>query len=375
VSGPVTSPVSSPVTSPVVTPRTRPAVDPSATLTEFGRRLLAAPTAGGALTLMLGTVLTMIGLRAVNPWLLLVGGSLLTPVVLSQLLRPDLASVSICFSSPGRMVSGEWVEQTLHAHNRGRRSIPPFRLQHSHQGFHPVVVAVPALAPGEAAEVHVRRLAVRRGISVPHLMVLWSTAPFGMATHLRRFTTASRIVVQPAAGPVSALPAGPVGVRTGGSPARTGDDAHELREWRPGDALRQVHWRASARHDRLIVVIPESPVGARLALVVVGSSEDELWEELLSTAAWTVVDAVLGGRSVRVSAQGYRDCLGADADTVLDWFAGLGTVRPPSAQLLLEARNWAGGAGSVVAVTTRPQEWSQTGGVVVLAPTGQVIPA
>ena len=76
--------------------------------------------------------------------------------------------------------------------------------------------------------------------------------------------------VAPARGPVAVVPAGALGSTGGGRPNRLGDEPHELREWRRGDTLRQVHWRATARRDRLTVVVPENTVRSRVALVILG---------------------------------------------------------------------------------------------------------
>jgi uncharacterized protein (DUF58 family) len=316
--------------------------------------VIALPTPAGAVSLLLAAALALISLRASNPWLLLVACALFTPVLISQVLRADLGAISICFRSPERMAVGETVEQVFHAHNRGRRSSPAFRLIHTHPGFGAFSLSAPSLPPGGRAELVIRRTATTRGIGTDHELRLQTTAPFGMAAYRHRIPGTARISVHPAPGPVPDLIGISSGDRPAGRPARSGPELHGLREWRRGDALRQVHWRATARQERLIVIVPEVVISSRFALVVAGSSSDEGWEALLSTAAWTAVEAAAGQRPVRLSAAGTPDYLGEQADGVLDWFAALRTVAVAPEQIVRDAVDWADADGLVVVASTRP---------------------
>jgi uncharacterized protein (DUF58 family) len=330
-----------------------------------------APTGAGGITLLLAVVLGTISLRASNPWLLLIAAALLAPVVVSQLLRPDLRLVSVCFISADRVVVGDSGEQVFHVHNRGRRSSPALQLGHTVRGFEPIVLAVPALPPGGSAALTVLRPAVARGMSLVHEVRLWTTAPFGMVVHQSLILVTARISVHPAPGVVAVLPGVTQGVGDG-RPNRLGDEPHELREWRRGDSLRQVHWRATARHDRLTVVIPENTVRSRLALVIHGTP-DNLFESLLSTAAWTAVEVARSGGIVRLSAAGNPDYLGDDPGAALDWFAALGVVNPTEPAALVAAGAWAGTSGSLVLATTQPAQVAQLSpGILVLTPDGRV---
>jgi Protein of unknown function DUF58 len=338
---------------------------------------IVRPTSAGTVTLLLSTGLVLIGLRASNPWLLLVGSALFAPVLISQLLRPKLGSIAICVRSPDRVAVGHSVEQVFQAHNRGRRSTPGFRLTDLLEGFAAFSLVVPSLPPGGRAELAVRRTALSRVLSESHELQLRTTAPFGMALYRRRIQATVRISVHPAPGPIAQLSGAARLGDAGGRPARSGHDLHGLREWRRGDPFGQVHWRATARHGRLTVVIPEIPVQSRFALLLAGFTQDEHWEALLSTAAWSAVENVRrGGGLVRLSAAGVPDYIGADPALILDWFAELGLVPEPPGPLLLEAVDWAGQDGLVVAASTRPltSVLPMVEGVVVLDPGGRVLP-
>jgi uncharacterized protein (DUF58 family) len=337
--------------------------------------LIVQQTTSGGITVLLAAVLGLISLRASNPWLLLVSCALLAPVVISQVLRPDLRSISICFNSSDRVAVGDSMQQIFHVHNRGRRSSPDLQLSHALQCFPSIMLAVPALPPGGRADLTILRTAASRGVATVHDLQLQTIAPFGMALHRWKFSTVARINVHPALGPVGLLPGGAAGQLVGGRPTRFGHEPHELREWRRGDSLRQVHWRATARHNRLTVVIPEITIHAQFALVIAGSAQDESWEELISTAAWTAVDAARAGRSVLISAAGTPDYTGDDPAAILDWFAALGPVDVPGPALLEAAEQWVGSSGSVVVASTRQTVGSlmdSAFGIARLHPSGQV---
>ncbi|MEV7771886.1 DUF58 domain-containing protein [Kitasatospora sp. NPDC086791] len=96
--------------------------------------------------------------------------------------------------------------------------------------------------------------------------------PFGMCEVTRAFTAADVLTVVPL---VQALPA----IRLSGewpgqgeSHSRTlalaGDDDVILREYRPGDDLRRVHWRSSAKYGELMVRREEQPQRARATVLL-----------------------------------------------------------------------------------------------------------
>jgi uncharacterized protein (DUF58 family) len=332
------------------------------------------PTRVGAVTLLLAVMIGLISLRASNPWLLLVACALLAPVLLSVLFRPDLSAISVSFAGADRVIAGDLHEQSFHVRNRGRTSSPALQLEHRARGFEPLALAVPALPPGGTADLRLRRPALVRGLTRVHEVGLWTTAPFGMALCQRLFLAESQtgpVSVHPARGPVAVLPAVLQGAG-GGRPNRLGDEPHELREWRRGDSLRQVHWRATARHDRLTVVVPENTVRSRLALVVLGSRDVDA-EALISTAAWTAVEAVRSDGIVRLSATGSPEYVGDDPGAVLDWFAALEPQPTVEPAILGAAAAWAGSAGSVLLAAAGPEDVAQfDAGLLLLTPDGRV---
>ena len=217
---------------------------------------------------------------------------------------------------------------------------------------------VPALPPGGRADVVLARRADVRTVSRRHALVVRSSAPLGMVEHRHGWVLDAAFVVHPAPAPASELTTlGGDGDAASAAPARTGVDLHAVREWRPGDDRRHVHWRSTARHARLVVVEPERTLARRLAVLVCGDAQSPQWESLLSRAAWTVVAALRDGREALLLAEdGWPapapDCLCGDATSALDWFAGLRAPRLPEPAALARAAAWAGDGGEVVLVGT-----------------------
>ncbi|HVB28053.1 MAG TPA: DUF58 domain-containing protein [Mycobacteriales bacterium] len=107
-------------------------------------------------------------------------------------------------------------------------------------------------------------------------LVIRLTDPFGMTEVTRAFTAVDSLVVTPA---VCELPP----VRLGGgwsgggeaharAVATTGEDDVATREYRNGDDLRRVHWRATARYGELMVRREEQPWQSRGLVLLDGRS-------------------------------------------------------------------------------------------------------
>jgi len=114
------------------------------------------------------------------------------------------------------------------------------------------------IPPGGRVRMECRLPPMPRGVH-PIPALRWSTRfPFGVAEIICRAKKKAELVVYPARGKLSAWVTAairPQGVRTG-APARhgvTSSDFRSIREFRPGDNPRHIHWRVSARQDKLCV--------------------------------------------------------------------------------------------------------------------------
>ena len=103
-------------------------------------------------------------------------------------------------------------------------------------------------------------------------MAIRLTDPFGMCELQRSFSSRDTLVVTP---PVTPLPAVALsGEWTGSGESRSrslasaGDDDAGIREYRQGDDLRRVHWRSTARLDKVMVRREEQPWQARATVLL-----------------------------------------------------------------------------------------------------------
>jgi hypothetical protein len=329
-----------------------------------------------------------LGLRSANPWLLLLACAAVGPFLVSWVGRPRLESVGVASGLAPRAVVGEPVAWTAVVRNTGRRATPALLLTDRVAGYPDASVVVDPLPAGGTAHVTLRRTAARRAFSVGHEVTLATTAPFGMVERRRVLVNDRVAVVHPVPGrPAEVVVRGGEGDDPAGAAARTGPDLHAVREWRPGDEARHVHWRSTARHDRLVVVEPERTLSRRLAVVVAGEPASPGWEDLLARVAGTVVAAARADREVLVLARDVRAARywpdrGAGSGTagagsggpagagsggpalvasrdpadVLDLLAALDTVTTPHGDDLRRAAQWAGPGCDVLVATTRPLE-------------------
>ncbi|MBN8481760.1 MAG: DUF58 domain-containing protein [Xanthomonadales bacterium] len=130
------------------------------------------------------------------------------------------------------------------------------RLGEAHAAF-----AVPA---GETVRVELRIPTRRRGWMAPGRLKLWTTQPLGLFTVWSWLHPDASVLIYPAI----EQPAPPLPQAAGGLGQRQlagGDEYAGLRDYRHGDPLRRIAWKASARLDALRVREDEVVVGHALS--------------------------------------------------------------------------------------------------------------
>ncbi|QBE47868.1 DUF58 domain-containing protein [Leucobacter triazinivorans] len=193
----------------------------------------------------------------------------------------------------------------------------------------------------------VRWTAERRGAFALSAAALVISDPLGIARMRIHLGASAEVLVLPTPLPPELMPGG-LGARDGAhrTPPRqavrptpgssrsvTAEEAGEaLREYRPGDPPRRVHWKQSARQDRLLVNLPEHGTGERFAVALIVDSDayraardgtpPEDFEQAVSLAAALVTR--LGGSVVarrtapRRSALDLRTVRGAGGTPLVD---------------------------------------------------------
>jgi len=167
------------------------------------------------------------------------------------------------------------------------------------------------LSPGERCDISTALHGSARGQYAVGPLSLTLRDPFGLCEVSRSFTTTDRVVVTPR---VIDLPGNGLAGLWGGrgdSEARTiahsGDDDVIPREYRTGDEIRRVHWRATARTGDLMVRREEQPWHTTATLVLDrrasshrGRFPDTSLELAISIAASAAIHLSRLGLRVRV---------------------------------------------------------------------------
>jgi uncharacterized protein (DUF58 family) len=107
--------------------------------------------------------------------------------------------------------------------------------------------------------------------------------------------------------------------------AGSGNDLFGIREYRPGDSLRRIHWRSSARHGELVVREYEPPGMRTVALFVDPSPRSvEVADQVARLAASEAWDCIREGGRVSLWAPGLEatdPSQGRDLWAILEWLA------------------------------------------------------
>ena len=128
---------------------------------------------------------------------------------------------------------------------------------HSDLPGHHASSVVPTLMPRGTYRWSVRTTCVLRGEFTLGPLTLVSGDPFGLFQVTRHIGATSKILVYPRAVPLYDF-AVPSGVLSGGEARRqrapfVTTNAAGIRDYAPGDSLNRIHWKSSARKERLLV--------------------------------------------------------------------------------------------------------------------------
>lgn len=220
-------------------------------------------------------------------------------------------------------------------------------------------LVLPGIRPGRPVQASYPLYASRRGRFVIGSPMLRIADPFGLWEDVHTIDSRAEVLVVPAPVTLTGLPvgAGHQSAASGRAVAGAvgGDPDVAVREYRSGDDIRTIHWRASARHDDLMVRL-EEPVSHGGALVLLdhraeahrGTGRDSSLEVSITLAASISLhlldsdhELALLGHAGQVIAHGH--------DISDDVLAGLALLEPTTDDAELQLPP-VGTAGTVIAV-------------------------
>jgi uncharacterized protein (DUF58 family) len=293
-------------------------------------------------------LLFAVGTNVQAGWVLAIAAMLLGILVAGVVIPlRSLSGIEVERRAPRTAQAGSPVPVTLAVTNTGRRLRGFFRISDRFCG--PGWAVVGFVQPGETREFVSDRHDVRRGVYDEGIAMLESGMPFGVVRVSRSTQLASPIVVYPKVYDVAASAA--TGASTFFSPAVVGD-VSSVREYRPGDPLRHIHWRSVARHGRLMVREFDHEHRAEVVIIAIGSDDDDVTDAVATIACSLALPALRDGSVALVSSSNDASRIApvSSADAVLDWGARLIGGFVPLADVLGAAQD--ARAAIVVAPTT-----------------------
>ena len=218
-------------------------------------------------------------------------------ISLSRLMAPDA-------------VEGEAMSVALILRARGVGPRFFVEVRDAVPGLEPAVVLAPVLWPGRAVSITYPTVAVRRGVHRVKDATVHSHGLSGLFLARRTQPASGQITVYPRFWKIARLPllgTSLVPESLGSARRRGGLEFHGLRDYRPGDSLRHIHWRSSARRGAPVVqeFEQENPGTITLLLdsragVQEGIGSESTFEDLVRAAASIAWYVTTRGGIVRI---------------------------------------------------------------------------
>ncbi|QUH03929.1 DUF58 domain-containing protein [Saccharopolyspora erythraea] len=265
------------------------------------------PTRRGIAVFVLGVLLLAFGQWAGYPLLRALGGMLLAAVLAAVAVTVRPVRVAVTRSVyPDRIERGSSALARLRMRNPSGKRQPAF-LATDHAGGATQTVRIRPLPPEGEATYHYE-LAIRtRGKTTVGPLMLHRADPFGLATNRLPTGETATLWVHPrqfaARALVGAHPRHHHEGATTDDPLHGSMDLRDVREYVPGDEVRHMHWKATARTGRLMVrelADPQQPRSTVLLDTRPGSLQPPVFEEAVDLAASLLGASARAGQHSRL---------------------------------------------------------------------------
>jgi uncharacterized protein (DUF58 family) len=198
---------------------------------------------------------------------------------------------------PPRVHAGSPSRVELSVRNRSSRRTPVLTVRDPVGRGRSATVSLAPLGQSQLVRAAYRLPTDRRGILRVGPLAVEVGDPFGLAALSTTGAPVTELTVWPAVVDVDPLPHTISDDPHGGSDqasalAAGGEDFYALRPYAPGDDLRRVHWRSTARWDELLVRQEERPWQGRATVVLDcrrGSHSSASFERAVAAAASVIV--------------------------------------------------------------------------------------
>lgn len=263
-----------------------------------------------------------VGTNVQAGWVLAIAALLAGALVVGTVLPlRGLRGVEVARRAPRSASASRPVPVSLFVTNTSRRARGLLRLTDDFCGTGAAVV--PFLRAGQTREYAADREGARRGVYEGGRCLVETGMPFGAVRASRRLTVGSPIVVYPATYQVSP---GVLRRIVSSLELSSEGDVSSVREYRPGDPLRRIHWRSSARRGHLVVHELEQERRADVSVAVDVPADPDLADAVASVACSLALAAVRDGGEVALMSPangGAETRRVRTSDAVLDWGARL----------------------------------------------------
>lgn len=299
-------------------------------------------------------------------WLFVIAAGVVGTLGASVFVAHGTSGLMLERELPPVVTVGDEVRVRLTIENHGQRSTGLVRMTDRVPGLEDSVLLLERSRPGERVVARPHRLAARRGVFSGGEGVFETGPPFGFLVSKRKIEAGASLIVRPRTVvleqfPLIASSSAPSSDLRDRPRAGMGDEFLGVRQYRPGDPMRSIHWRSTARTGQLVVREYEETAQERCRIILggpdFGDGPESAFETAVSAAGSIALFALQHRHPLelaRVDPSGRVERLAQPSpDDVLVWLAA---AEPSAAPIdALFSTDASPGADTTVVVVSSPQ--------------------